>query len=246
MAEADSTVKRIRPVRPRGTRPGICAVCGKDYRSYNSGGIWTASCGGPCARRLRRINDGSLVRNLIRASIVIVRVDRRHCEGCGRKHTAPTRAGSYCSEACKPTRVWESSRLSCKRCMGSFLQIVKRQVHCSDHCRAEAARATARKMRQSPSGRAAKQAYKARRRAREQIKCESFDPIAIFKRDGWTCQICMEPTPRKLRGTYDDHAPELDHVVPLAKGGSHTRDNVQCACRQCNALKSDKMPSLAA
>ena len=33
---------------------------------------------------------------------------------------------------------------------------------------------------------------------------------------------------------------ELDHIIPLSKGGKHTRSNVQPLCRTCNASKSDK------
>jgi 5-methylcytosine-specific restriction endonuclease McrA len=33
---------------------------------------------------------------------------------------------------------------------------------------------------------------------------------------------------------------ELDHVIPISKGGTHTKDNVVPACRTCNATKCDK------
>jgi 5-methylcytosine-specific restriction endonuclease McrA len=33
---------------------------------------------------------------------------------------------------------------------------------------------------------------------------------------------------------------ELDHVIPISKGGTHTHDNVLPACRKCNATKNDK------
>jgi len=33
---------------------------------------------------------------------------------------------------------------------------------------------------------------------------------------------------------------EIDHVVPLSKGGNHTIDNLVAACRSCNAKKSNK------
>lgn len=33
---------------------------------------------------------------------------------------------------------------------------------------------------------------------------------------------------------------ELDHVVALAKGGTHSMDNFQILCRSCNAKKSTK------
>ncbi|WP_413247018.1 HNH endonuclease [Sphingomonas sp. 1P06PA] len=69
----------------------------------------------------------------------------------------------------------------------------------------------------------------------------------MFERDGWRCHLCHRSTPKRLRGSYKPSAPELDHIVPLAKGGSHTRANTACACRQCNGAKSDRVygqPSL--
>jgi 5-methylcytosine-specific restriction endonuclease McrA len=35
---------------------------------------------------------------------------------------------------------------------------------------------------------------------------------------------------------------QIDHYVPLAKGGSHHISNLVIACRRCNLAKSDKMP----
>lgn len=66
---------------------------------------------------------------------------------------------------------------------------------------------------------------------------ERVDPFLVFDRDGWLCQICHEPTPRALRGSYEPKAPELDHIIPLAAGGEHTYRNTQCACRRCNIAK---------
>jgi 5-methylcytosine-specific restriction endonuclease McrA len=35
--------------------------------------------------------------------------------------------------------------------------------------------------------------------------------------------------------------PSIDHIVPLAKGGNHTWNNVQLAHHYCNTLKRDKV-----
>jgi 5-methylcytosine-specific restriction endonuclease McrA len=59
----------------------------------------------------------------------------------------------------------------------------------------------------------------------------------VLERDGWRCRLCGCDTPRSLRGTTAPNAPEVDHIVPLSKGGGHTWDNVQCACRRCNGEK---------
>ena len=69
------------------------------------------------------------------------------------------------------------------------------------------------------------------------VKVEDIDPIAVFIRDGWKCQICGRKTPRKHRGKHTPNAPEMDHIVALANGGAHTWANVQCACRACNSRK---------
>ncbi|WP_368046071.1 HNH endonuclease [Rhizobium sp. CBN3] len=82
---------------------------------------------------------------------------------------------------------------------------------------------------------------KERARLRTQA-IENVDPIKVFDRDKWKCQICGCTTPRKLRGTYDDRAPELDHIMPLSLGGAHSYMNTQCACRRCNAAKSNTPP----
>lgn len=88
--------------------------------------------------------------------------------------------------------------------------------------------------------------YRAKRARRDALKrnalsAESVDPIAILNRDSWRCYLCGVHTPKELRGTYESNAPEVDHVVPLSKGGLHAESNLRCACRSCNRLKSDKV-----
>ncbi len=52
---------------------------------------------------------------------------------------------------------------------------------------------------------------------------------AVFARDGGRCQYC------------GDNADSIDHVVPRAKGGPHTWENVVAACRPCNVTKRDRL-----
>lgn len=37
-------------------------------------------------------------------------------------------------------------------------------------------------------------------------------------------------------------ATEMDHVIPLSRGGRHDKDNIVPACRSCNARKHAKTP----
>lgn len=78
------------------------------------------------------------------------------------------------------------------------------------------------------------------RRARKfGAEIERVNKLKVFERDGWRCRICNIETPRALMGTKDGRAPELDHAIPLSRGGGHTYANTQLACHDCNALKSD-------
>lgn len=119
-----------------------------------------------------------------------------------------------------------SDRL-CKTCGGAFKPANGRVKYCSHAC-----------VRRSPSRRAEKQQRKAMKRGAN--GGEAFLDIEVLERDKWTCQLCGIKTPKSKRGTYAPNAPELDHIVPISKGGLHTRINTQCACRQCNSLKADK------
>jgi 5-methylcytosine-specific restriction endonuclease McrA len=62
----------------------------------------------------------------------------------------------------------------------------------------------------------------------------AFTRFNVFLRDGFTCQYCSARRP----------APELtfDHVVPRAKGGRTTWENVVTACGGCNLRKGSKLP----
>jgi 5-methylcytosine-specific restriction endonuclease McrA len=48
------------------------------------------------------------------------------------------------------------------------------------------------------------------------------------------CYWCKRPT------TPDDR--EVDHIVPLTRGGHHMARNLAISCRNCNQAKSDQMP----
>jgi hypothetical protein len=59
---------------------------------------------------------------------------------------------------------------------------------------------------------------------------------AIKLRDNFTCCICGNSThvePNLLL--------EIDHIVPIAKGGCTVEENLQTLCWKCNRTKSDKI-----
>ena len=71
-------------------------------------------------------------------------------------------------------------------------------------------------------------------RDRPQLR-QSLSPrlrFKIFKRDNYRCQICG-------RSAQDGVVLEVDHKVPVSKGGSHTPENLWTLCFTCNRGKRD-------
>ena len=76
----------------------------------------------------------------------------------------------------------------------------------------------------------------------------AYDPSITLKklveRDGLRCAICGGMCDWNDL-TYSGHCgptyPSKDHIIPLAKGGTHTWDNMQVAHHICNSLKGDRL-----
>lgn len=55
----------------------------------------------------------------------------------------------------------------------------------------------------------------------------------IMERDNYTCQFCGRYMP-------DEFGLEIDHIVPISKGGKTVESNLQVLCSKCNRSKSNK------
>lgn len=220
--------ERSRPPRPSRQRNPCgpirqCLVCSKEFRrpgrsTRDSG----KCCSRECGFELERHRRGE--RKTVRLMII-------------RERTVYAR---WARNAARRARDADAG----KRCRDCGVVVPKGTQRC-ETCRAAATEANRRHARQrakfSEAAKAAKRAGKARRKAIERgIHAERFDPFEIFERDKWRCHLCGCKTPKALRGTYQDRAPELDHIVPLSKGGQHTRTNTACSCRKCNGVKGDR------
>lgn len=84
--------------------------------------------------------------------------------------------------------------------------------------------------------------YRHRRRAR--LRGNDTAPYKradVFARDGYVCQLCGRPTLVYVVTWRHPLSPELDHIVPVSRGGSDTPDNVQTAHRRCNIRKGNRV-----
>lgn len=57
--------------------------------------------------------------------------------------------------------------------------------------------------------------------------------FSIYQRDGYRCRKC---------GVSQRYAQlEVDHIIPIAKGGKSTYNNLQTLCHRCNVEKGDSL-----
>lgn len=70
---------------------------------------------------------------------------------------------------------------------------------------------------------------------------DRIDALAVYLYYDWICHICdnqIDPSAKHP----DLSCASIDHVVPLALGGTHTWDNVKPAHLGCGADKGIELP----
>lgn len=110
----------------------------------------------------------------------------------------------------------------CKQCGGRFNTnfMASSRKYCSKQC--------------------AKRAVKQQRSYRKRGQfVERVYRAEIYKRDDGKCQICGKKVDLTKVAPHPK-SPTLDHIIPLAKGGTHEPKNVQLAHFICNSLKGDR------
>lgn len=71
------------------------------------------------------------------------------------------------------------------------------------------------------------------------VKSEPYTHNEIAERDGWRCQLCRKMVNKRLKYPHPMCA-SIDHIVPISKGGTDVRVNVQLAHLVCNVSKGNR------
>lgn len=153
----------------------------------------------------------------------------RDCDWCAETLTVTARRAAerrvYCSRSCKAEGRKEALRItnyisrpvrSCPHC-GEGVPRGKRSdaAFCSPSCEQSAHNAT-RKASWKTGG-----------------EVTYVSRAQIIERDGGKCHLCGAfPTAAEIH---------LDHIIPLARGGTHEADNLAVACAACNLSKGARL-----
>jgi 5-methylcytosine-specific restriction endonuclease McrA len=194
-----------------------------------------------------------------RAAYMAENADRfkveRECLVCGRTWRTQRKDAKYCSMTCRNTaragtHYAPSRRSLARRRLARAARGTRGAAWADTSCTWCGARYVVRlrsgKAAEYCSRKCHSKAKGARRRAT--IRGAEREPVSraqVFARDGWNCHLCGDPIDREAVAP-EPLAPTLDHVVPLARGGSHTMRNLRPAHFICNARKSDRMDLVTA
>lgn len=214
--------------------PSVCTSCGVDYPRFSA--AMTTKCA-PCARAEANREIAAARRKNYPRSLVYFNT----CPNCLVLFTTRTKRRAWCSTECRRSaarRERQGQRASdreitCEDCATSFTIPHKAgtQRRFCDTCRLAHVKVT-------------RKAQKARRRALKRgLTAELVSPSVIYRRDGWRCGICERPVSQRLTYPHPE-SPSLDHIVPLAFGGTHEPSNLQCAHLRCNLVKGARADSV--
>jgi len=130
--------------------------------------------------------------------------------------------------ATRPKAPIETYPASCQFCSTQFAATRRKFRYCSTECFL-----AHRSRGDDPNSVRRKERLNAAR-------VERFSKWSVFERDGLICGICSEPIDRDA--TFPDPlSASLDHIVPLSKGGEHSRANTRATHLRCNCRKSYKL-----
>lgn len=223
-----------RAKRPKDVR---CSWC--DAELVRADSTRAYSCDMECAHAYRMWRNGNSSKPWPRVSFEVTLT----CRDCGetwtrRGNSATMRPQPRCrdcreaerrakAEARDRERAYRPRFIAgvCLRCGDAFVmdrqQFDNGNRYCSKQC--------------------SKRASHDRRRARKRgAYVEDVRRAEVFARDNYTCHICGKPL---AMGETAPHpkSPTIDHLWPLALGGTHEPSNVRAAHFLCNSRRGDRV-----
>lgn len=202
----------------------FCRECGQKVKYKGTGAI-PIFCTNTCKTKFHNTRN-----RRARPPLAIQQI--KNCEFCGSQFVAKKRDRRYCPDNYCAQKAYEqrkknnqalpkSFNISCNGCGASFVAKHAEAKWCSKLC-------------------ANRHWGNVRARQARSPLLDSYSDREIFERDNWLCHICglhIDPSLDRMLPM----GATIDHVVPIAKGGVNSVDNVKAAHRSCNIRKGAKL-----
>jgi hypothetical protein len=219
-------------------RTAECKWCGHEFNRATVTRKNMSSCSVACSLALQAYAGGR---------VLVSKIHVYPCAWCGLAFNARNARIKYCSPHCASKSGYESSKgkrlailreryilkpphaITCIDC-GETSNVKGHTKRCPP-CRVINARAAKRD---------ANKKREAQKRGVDGITTECIKVAYIYDRDAWRCGVCGKRVDKALTYPHPMSA-SLDHIVPLAHSGTHTKANTQLAHLICNVRKSDRL-----
>lgn len=245
----------------------ICKICNKEYE-LNEDGAGYKYCSKYCTDEARRKRNRERWRE---ANPEWDKGINKVCEWCGKEFTVPARnahIARFCSDKCRDTwhsrevkghgtqdkylkerkkqkqerriklkkeRIQKIKTVKCLWCGKRFETIIQAQVTCSSKCSHKRRNRMAWERKEG-------------RLNESNIVNKDITLEKLYQRDKGICHLCggkcnFDDINITEEGYYitGKTYPSIDHVIPIAKGGKHSWNNVKIAHHRCNTLKRDNI-----
>lgn len=209
-----------------------CNSCGRTFYKYKE----QSYCSHECflkhleQRNEQRNEHKELLTRLVKA---IDPIRQKNCIECNKKFYARYRNKIFCSDKCSSSH--QRSKIiinrpkykkNCKHCGKEFITTRSNAKYCTNECS------------KKYNWRIAEAIRDKRIRMNGEVHWDiTLEKLVI--RDKNICYLCNEEVHMDKHYNHNMYG-SIDHVVPLAKGGTHTWNNIKLAHRICNSIKSDK------
>lgn len=189
------------------------------------------ACGGKCWKSAQPSEDG---RSLCRACRQIAgRAGNRVVLGCGT--VASYRRGCRCDDCRGANTIAVQGRRDSRKSRGMLAQ-KRRTDRTYKLPEAYPDCAVCGETVMNGRIRSGSPTHNACKPSGRQIAISKRRRLAIYERDGRTCQLCHTPVDIQLPWT-DKWSATLDHIVPYSLGGSDEESNLRLAHRSCNSRR---------
>lgn len=224
----------LRSLAPTVTRPRPCRGCGADIAELSRGRRYCSDeckprCAGPdcdrmvtgrgvCSNHLKQKNAGIIPLRPIDTRDI--RMPNQPCNWCG-DPVGPNSTASYCSVVCRSLASRHTEAATAGNC-----------AQCGDAIDYLAPA-------NGTSGRLTPLSKRLCDKCRHRKKSLYMSTDALRRRDGDNCHLCGLLVPAEALKPHP-LAAEVDHVLPISRGGTHDPENLALAHKTCNIAKGGR------